>query len=138
MRKISGTTDVVIAEIRNIRNDTLRNSVHALMELKKPENMSRTDHNPQVVCEHLAASYLNPTRTMVSVLTDLNGFWTFYWYAENEDGPGVALHKLTLNCEERAAGQAKYLLEGMLTLRAMDLFRLLLSIVFRWRVSLKN
>lgn len=33
--KITGTTDVVVAEVRNAQNDALRNNVEALLELFK-------------------------------------------------------------------------------------------------------
>ena len=112
-RRISGTTDVVIAESRNIQNDAVRHSVEALLELKKPKNLKNKDHNPQTICEHLAASYLNRKHGVVSVLTDLNRSWTFYWYAENKDGSGVALYKLKLQDEEAPAGLAKYILESL-------------------------
>jgi hypothetical protein len=72
-RKINGTTDVVIAKTKNVENGDVRNSVEALVELKKPKNLQAKDHNPQTVIEHLAASYLNCTHVVVSsILTDLN------------------------------------------------------------------
>jgi hypothetical protein len=110
---IKGTTDVVIAESKNIQNDAVRNSVEALLELKKPKNLQNKDHNPQTICEHLAASYLNASHGVVSVLTDLNRSWTFYWYAENKGGSGVALYKLKLEDEEEPARLAKYILESL-------------------------
>ena len=77
-KKITGTTDVVVAQVRNVENDALR----ALVELKTPENIRRKkNHNPQVVCEHIAASYLNRDCAVVSVLTDSGRSWTFYWFA---------------------------------------------------------
>ena len=112
-QSIKGTTDVVIAESKNIQNDAVRNSVEALLELKKPKNLQNKDHNPQTICEHLAASYLNCNHGVVSVLTDLNRSWTFYWYAENKGGSGVALYKLKLEDEEEPARLAKYILESL-------------------------
>jgi hypothetical protein len=55
-RKISGTSDVVVAEVRNIQNDALRNNMLALLKLKTSDNMEKKNHNAQVVCEHIAAS----------------------------------------------------------------------------------
>jgi hypothetical protein len=112
-QSIKGTTDVVIAESKNIQNDAVRNSVEALLELKKPKNLQNKDHNPQTICEHLAASYLNRKHGVVSVLTDLNRSWTFYWYAENKGGSGVALYKLKLKDEGEPARLAKYILESL-------------------------
>ena len=111
-RKVSGTTDVVLAKSTNIENDAIRNNVEALIELKKPRNMRKKDHTPQTVIEHLAASFLNEWHGIFSVLTDLENSWTFYWYAEAENGPGVALHKLKLKPEAEAARLAKYILEN--------------------------
>jgi hypothetical protein len=112
-RRISGTTDVVISETKHVTNDAVRHSVEALFELKKPKNMQQKDHNPQTICEHLAASYLNRNHGLVSVLTDLNRSWIFYWFAENKRGSGVALHKLKLQEVEGAAELAKYILESL-------------------------
>jgi hypothetical protein len=50
---------------------------------------------------------------VVSVLTDLNRSWTFYWYAENKGGSGVALYKLKLEDEGEPARLAKYILESL-------------------------
>jgi len=50
---------------------------------------------------------------VVSLLTDLNNSWTFYWYAENTDGLGVALYKLQLQDQEGVAGLARYILESL-------------------------
>lgn len=111
-RKLSGTTDVVIAKSKDVRNDAIRNSVQALFELKKPKNLKAKDHNPQTVCKHLAASYLNRSHAVVSVLTDLNRSWTFYWFAHKEQGAGVSLHKLKLN-GAGAPGLSKYILESL-------------------------
>ena len=111
-RRIKGTTDVVITETKNVDSGTLRNNVEALLELKKPQNMRQKDHTPQAVCEHFAASYLNDHHSVVSVLTDLNCYWIFYWFAENKDDSGVALYKLKLPGAE-AARLAQYLMESL-------------------------
>lgn len=112
-RRISGTTDVVISETKHVTNDAVRHSVEALLELKKPMNMQYKDHNPQTICKYIAASYLNRNHGVVSVLTDLNRSWIFYWFAENKGGSGVALHKLKLQEVEGAAELAKYILESL-------------------------
>ena len=111
-RRIKGTTDVVITETKNVENETLRNTVEALLELKKPKNMRQKDHTPQAVCGHFAASYLNEHHSVVSVLTYLDCYWILYWFAENEDGSGVALYKLILPVLG-AAHLAKYLMESL-------------------------
>jgi hypothetical protein len=113
-RRISGTTDVVITESKNILNSAIRNNVEALLELKKPKNLQNKDHSPQMICEHVAASFLNRKHGVVSALTDLNDNWTFFWFADNQNG-SVALHRLELKVkdESRAAGLAKYILENL-------------------------
>jgi len=111
-RKISGTTDIVIAKSTNIENDVIRNLVEALLELKKPQAMQRQDHAPQTITKHLAASHLNKRHDLFSVLTDLNSSWTFFWHAEAEDGSGVALHKFKLQPDSEAARLGKHILES--------------------------
>ncbi len=111
-QKISGTTDVVIAKSSDIENDAIRHSIEVLLELKKPENVQKRDHTPQTVGEHVAASYLNRTRAVVAVLTDLNNSWTFFWFARLQEGPGVALYKLKIS-GKKATGVAKYMLDSL-------------------------
>jgi hypothetical protein len=84
----------------------------ALLELKTPDNMKKKNHNAQVVCEQIAASYLNRKYAVVSVLTDMQVSWTSYWFAKKVDDPegSVVLHKLALPKEEKLAGLAKYIL----------------------------
>jgi len=117
--RLKGSTDVVIAKSEHVHNDAVRNNIEALLELKKPKNMSLKDHTPQTICEHVAASYLNPKHPVVSVLTDLNKEWTFFWFAfdgdddDDDDADSeMALYKLRLNGED-AATKAKYLLDSL-------------------------
>ena len=60
IRKIKGTTDVAIMANSNIENESFKNNIEILFELKKPPNLDGgKDHTPQAVGEHLAASFLN-------------------------------------------------------------------------------
>jgi len=111
-RTIRGTTDVVVAESRNIQNNAVRNNVEALLELKKPENLRQTDHCPQAVVEHLAASHLNANVGVVSFLTDLTNSWTIFWFGWSEDEPGVVLYKLELH-EAKAGPLALFILKNL-------------------------
>lgn len=111
-RKISGTTDVAIAKAQHVHNAAIRNNIETLFELKTPQNMRKNDHTPQTIFEHFAASYLNPDHALVSVLTDLNQSWTFFWFARGEGDSKVALYKLCLNGGE-ATADAKYLLDSL-------------------------
>ena len=114
-QRLRGTTDVVITKIENIQHGTIRNSVDAQLELKKPRNLASKDHSPQVIAEHFAASYLNPMQGVVSALTDLGSSWTFYWFADCKDAPGgVALYRHVLQ-GTAAAEAAKYVLENTIT-----------------------
>ena len=111
-RKISGTTDVVIAKAVHIRNSAVRNNIESLLELKTVMNMKRKDHSPQTIGEHFAASYLNPDHAIVSVLTDLNSKWIFFWFAFGEEDSKMSLYKLCLD-GDGAATYAKYLLDSL-------------------------
>ena len=114
-RRLRGTTDVVITKIENIQHNTIRNSVDAQLELKKPRDLASKDHSPQVIAEHFAASYLNPMHGIVSALTDLGSSWTFYWFADCKDAlGGVALYKHVLQGTSAGAA-AKYVLENTIT-----------------------
>jgi hypothetical protein len=90
---------------------------------KKPKNLQNKDHNPQTICEHLAASYLN--QTMVWFLTDLNRSWTFYWYAKNRTKEAQGSYKLKLENEGEPARLAKYILKASTMSHAGKLFQLL-------------
>ena len=111
-RKIRGTTDVVIAKSKHVQNGAVRNNIEALIELKTPKNLKSKDHTAQTVGEHFAASYLNPKHAVVSVMTDLNDSWTFFWFAKEGDCADVALYTLRLE-NEGAAGLAKYMLDSL-------------------------
>ena len=111
-RKVSGTTDVAITRSANVGGDTVRHNIQTLFELKKVDNMSKKDHTPQTVLEHFAASYLNPGHPVVSVLTDLNGRWTFFWFAKREYDSKMALYRLPLN-GAKSVVEAKYLLDSL-------------------------
>ena len=122
--KIKGTTDVAIMENCNIQSESLRNNIEILFELKKPPNLDQDggkDHTPQIVGEHLAASFLNGDHPVVSVLTDLNNNWTFYWFAKREGDDKVTLHKLWLK-DEKAATEAKYILDRLYDADADETF----------------
>ena len=112
--KIKGTTDVAIMAKSNIDAKTFKNNIEILFELKKPPNLDgNEDHTPQAVGEHLAASCLNSKHPVVSVLTDLNNNWTFYWFAKrNGDDYEVALYKFCLEGNE-AATMAKHILDSL-------------------------
>ncbi|CAJ1953891.1 unnamed protein product [Cylindrotheca closterium] len=114
--RLRGTTDVVIAKSEHVENKAIKNNIEALLELKKQTQISKKDHTPQTICEHFAASYLNPKLPVVSVLTDLSENWTFFWFAfdddDTDDDPDLVLYKLCLG-GKKAAANAKYLLDSL-------------------------
>jgi len=132
-RTIRGTTDVVVAQSSNIQNNAVRNNVEALLGLKKPENLRQTDHCPQAVVEHLAASQLNDNVGVVSFLTDLTNSWTVFWFGWSEYEPGVVLYKLQLH-EAKAGPLALFILKN-LNNKSM---RELLPATFSDRLSFKE
>ena len=144
-RKIRGTTDVAIVTLQSSTNKTIRNNIETQFELKKPEKLRTKDHTPQVVGEHFAASYLNRHHPVVSVLTDLNNSWTFYWFARSDDGE-MALFKLYLT-GEAAATEAIYILDSLYddgddsrrkTLPITFSNRLSFEAVFQWVMKNKS
>ena len=66
------------------------------------------------MCEHFAAVYLNIDFPVVSVLTDLNLFWQFFWFAAATDDVKrkICVFKLELS-RQTAGADAKHLLESM-------------------------
>jgi hypothetical protein len=137
IRKLSGTTDVAITKTQHAKNEFVKNQIEALLELKKPENMRQKDHTPQAASELFAASYLNRNHAVVSVLTDLNQNWTFFWFArEEENSAQVCLFKLLLTGNE-ATAYGKYLLDSVFKESVGD-DTLLLPTTFAERLSFQD
>jgi hypothetical protein len=108
-RKVSGTTDVVIAKQEHVVNNAVRHHISVQLELKKDTNTG--NHEPQVCLEHLAASVLNRQVPVLTVLTDLQRGWVFYWFGRTSEGM-AAIKKLDLNGN---FGCAIFLLENFVT-----------------------
>ena len=100
----SGNIDVVVVEEVDARNETIKQNIKAGIELKKTGNNG--DHERQVILQHLAASSLNPDFGMLTLMTDLNTRWHFYWFAAA--GKKNFMLKLKTNRQEAA-----FLLEHM-------------------------
>lgn len=111
-RKINGTTDVVIARSEHVYSGAVRNNIEVVIELKKPQNLRAKDHSPQAVGEHFAASYLNPDFSVVTVLTDVQSSWTFFWFAQANNSGDTALYRIRLE-DANAAAEAKYILRSL-------------------------
>lgn len=101
--KTSGNIDVVLTARKEAENETIRQNIRAGIELKKDTNAG--DHEYQVVLQHLAASSLNPDQSVLTVMTDLNERWIFYWFGSQR---GI-LYK----CILRNGNEAKFLFEHM-------------------------
>lgn len=103
--KFNGTTDVVVAQTRHVENSAERNHVEVELELKTTRNNNMAKHEPQAVLEHLASSFLNETCGVLTVLTDLNEKWVFYWFHPN----GREIMKLDTDRK-----RAQFLLDNMI------------------------
>ena len=106
----SGNIDVVVVEEVDARNETIKQNIMAGIELKNTRD--NRDHERQVILQHLAASLLNPDFGMLTLMTDLNTRWHFYWFAaagsKNAAGSKKVVLKLKTNGQEAA-----FLLEHM-------------------------
>jgi hypothetical protein len=101
--KASGNIDVVVAPEKDILHDTIRNNIRAGIELKKDTDTENPEK--QIVTQHLAASTLNPDEGILTLMTDLNKRYHFYWFSGSV--PGL-LYKYISNPRD-----AKFLLEHM-------------------------
>jgi hypothetical protein len=118
---IKGTTDVVIAESKT-HNDAVR---HCWSLPEKSPRTCKTRITTTDDLRTLGVLSKSCNHGVVSVLTDLNRSWTFYWYAKkNKGGSGVALYKLKLENEGEPARLAKYILKASMS-HAGKLFQLL-------------
>jgi hypothetical protein len=74
---------VVVAQTRHVDASAERHHVEVELELKTTRNNKLKEHEPQAVLEHLSSSFLNKTCGVLTVLTDLNEKWVFYWFHPN-------------------------------------------------------
>jgi hypothetical protein len=75
---MSGNIDVILAPIADVESGTMRQHIQAGIELKKDDD--KGSHEKQVILQHLAASMLNPSEGIFTVMTDLNSRWHFYCF----------------------------------------------------------
>ena len=101
--KTSGNIDVVLAAQEDVENGAIRQNIRVGIELKKDTN--KGNHENQVVLQHLAASTLNPNESVLTVMTDLNERWHFYWFGQERG----RMYKCVVNTR----GKAKFLFEHM-------------------------
>mmetsp|Transcript_43579 Transcript_43579/g.105673 ORF Transcript_43579/g.105673 Transcript_43579/m.105673 type:complete len:424 (+) Transcript_43579:245-1516(+) len=101
-RKTSGNIDVVLALEADVLASALRHNIRLGIELKKSNNTGSHEH--QVVLQHVCASSLNFDQSVLTVMTDLNERWHFYWFGTQPR----TLYKILVSRSE-----AKYLVEHM-------------------------
>lgn len=82
--KTSGNIDVVLASSSHQSIATIRQNILVGIELKKDTNKEHAKIERQVILQHLAASYLNPETGILTLMTDLNDRWHFFWFAEGK------------------------------------------------------
>jgi hypothetical protein len=104
--KFRGTTDVVVAESRHVENNAVRNHIVVELELKTTKNNDMAKHEPQAVLEHLSSSWLNRDTGVLTILTDLNEKWVFYWFHPN----GTEIMKCVTDRK-----RAQFLLDNMIS-----------------------
>jgi hypothetical protein len=101
--KALGKIDVVVALEKNVRQLTIWQNIRTEIELKKDTNVA--NHEKQVVVQHLAGSTLNPGEGILTLMTDLNDRYHFYWFSGSK--PGVLYKYMS------GPTGAKFLLEHM-------------------------
>eukprot|EP00978_Attheya_sp_CCMP212_P013910 scaffold35145_cov39-Attheya_sp.AAC.1 len=74
-----GNIDVVVAETADAENQAIKQNIKAGIDLKK--NINHGEHERQVVVQHLVSSSLNPRVGVLTIMTDLQERWRFYWFA---------------------------------------------------------
>jgi hypothetical protein len=82
--KTSGNTDVVLASSRHQSIVTVRQNILVGIELKKDTNKAHSRIERQVILQHLAASYLNPDTGILTIMTDLQHRWHFFWFEKRK------------------------------------------------------
>jgi hypothetical protein len=77
-----GSIDVVLATTWNVKEKTVKGNILLGVELKKPLKSEKPEsaYWNQVVVQHICASFCNPDTGMLTLLTDLNEYWSFFWF----------------------------------------------------------
>ena len=97
----NGSIDVILADDSTVESQNELNGIHLGIELKK--TIARDEHDRQVIIEHMCASKSNSALNVLTLLTDLNEQWFFFYF-----GPERKLFKL-----RATRPQAVFLLENM-------------------------
>ena len=82
--KTSGNIDVIMVYSHHQCTATVRQNILVGIELKKDTNKKNGTIERQVTLQHIAASYLNPNTGVLTIMTDLNNRWWFYYFAEDK------------------------------------------------------
>lgn len=105
----TGTIDVALSATGNIRANVVGYNILLGITLKKPVECEVIYHN-QVVMQHLCSSCQNPNTGVLTLLTDLNELWCFFWF-----GSPWSIFKCCANIME-----AKFLLKNMFNSEVKD------------------
>ena len=98
----SGNIDVVLVAPSDKAAMTIKNNIELGIELKHTN--IKGEHERQVIMQHLAASFLNERHPALTLMSDLNTRFNFYWFGKSE--------KIILKYKA-SISEAIYLLEHM-------------------------
>lgn len=102
--KLKGSIDIVLASDRHQHVKLACKHMWAGIELKKDASNKKDEIQRQVILQHLAASFLNRNKGILTILTDLCKTWNFYWFSKNKN---------SLMIYEASTDEAKYLICNM-------------------------
>ena len=100
--EVKGNVDVVLMPRGQKQN--MRQHILMAIELTKDSNTDKARINRQVIIQHLAASYWNQRSRVLTMMTDLNDGWHFYWFVERQGQTHVMKYEATRS-------EALYLIE---------------------------
>jgi hypothetical protein len=109
-KELNGSTDVILLDVTNWRGKTFKNHIRVAIELKKSFESKLKQSENQAVLEHLSASELNRRQSVITVLTDLNDNW-YFWYF----GKSGVLWRITANQVD-----ARFLLENVFNQNGLE------------------
>ncbi|CAJ1952030.1 unnamed protein product [Cylindrotheca closterium] len=103
--RMKGSIGVVVLAAHNPNISTAKHSILMGIELKKDKNQEQDKIQKQAVLQHCAASRLNHTTGVLTLMTDLNDRWHFYWFKQE------SRHLMKL---EASRSEAVYLIKHFL------------------------
>jgi len=112
-RKLKGNIDVAVGRHMDQDISTVRQNMLLGIELKKGGGNNGNSHaiQRQVVMQHLAASYLNREAGILTLMTDLNARWIFFWFKAESKASRAPKDLMRL---EATRSEAVYLIQHFL------------------------